>query len=96
MGMSDKASNIKSGNEKQLGNSGFQLRANIDWASFTAGFANVKNEDLYKNLERLLLQMPVSSVNQNAIEKMANSNTRESYIQSTAIALMSTPEYQLC
>ena len=96
MGMSDKASNIKSGNEKQLGKSGFQLLANINWASFTAGFASVKNEDLYKNLERVLLQTPVSSVNQNAIEKMANSNTRESYIQSTAIALMSTPEYQLC
>lgn len=96
MGMSDKFSNVKSGNAKALGNSGFQLRANIDWASFTTGFANVKKEELYTTLANTLLQTPSPSVNQNVIEKTTDNSTRETYIQSTAIALMSTPEYQLC
>ncbi len=96
MGMSDKSSTIKSGNEKQLGNDGFQLRANIDWASFTKSFADVKKENLYAMLENALLQVPAASINQNAVQPITDSSTRESYIQTTAIALMSTPEYQMC
>ena len=96
MGMSDKSSNVKSGNEKRLGNDGFQLRANIDWASFTKGFADVKRDDLYTTLESTLLQVPSASVNENAVQKITDSSSRESYIQTTAIALMSTPEYQMC
>lgn len=96
MGASDRFSNVKSGNEKQLGNSGFQLRANIDWAGFTKEFADVKRENLFAAISSALLQTPASSLDQNAIAKITDSSTRESYIQTTAIALMSTPEYQLC
>ena len=96
MGMSDRFSNVKSGNAKALGNDGFRLRANIDWASFTNAFADVKKEKLYARLESILLQVPAASVNQNIVEKITDNSSRESYIQTTAIALMSTPEYQLC
>jgi hypothetical protein len=96
MGMSDKFSNVKSGNAKALGNGGFQLRANIDWASFTKPFADVKKDDLYITLESTLLQVPAASINQNAVQQITDNSSKDSYIQTTAIALMSTPEYQLC
>lgn len=96
MGMSDKSSNVKSGNPKQLGNSGFQLRANIDWESFTKAFADVKRDNLFLAIKNTLLQTTAFSPDEKTVEKIADSNTRETYIQTVAIALMSTPEYQTC
>lgn len=96
MGMSDRFSNMKSGKEKQLGNDGFQLRANIDWVSFTKAFSDVKKDRLYAVLESTLLQVPAASINPTSMQSVTDNSSREAYIQTTAIALMSTPEYQMC
>ncbi len=96
MGVSDRFSNVKSGNAKALGNDEFRLRANIDWASFVNEFADVKKDHLFTILKTTLLQAPFASVSQNSVQQITDSATRNSYIQTTAIALMSTPEYQMC
>ena len=95
MGMSDKFSSA-CGNAKQLGNSGFQLRANIDWANFAKGFDGVKKEDLFTQLKGALLQVPAASINPASLQSVTDNSTRESYLQTAVIALMSTPEYQMC
>ncbi len=97
MGMAEKFSNLKKmGKNKPLGNDAFQLRANIDWASFTNEFPDVKRDSLYTALQNVLLQTPSASVSEDAVQKITDNSSREAYIQTTAIALMSTPEYQLC
>ncbi len=96
MGMADKFSNVKMGKNKPLGNDAFQLRANIDWTSFTNEFSDVKRDNLYTSLQNVLLQTPSVSVSEAVVQKITDSSSREAYIQTTAIALMSTPEYQLC
>ncbi len=96
MGMAEKFSNLKMGKNKAVGNDAFQLRANIDWASFTNEFMDVKRDSLYTALQSVLLQTSSPSVNQSTVQKITDNSSRETYIKTTAIALMSTPEYQLC
>jgi hypothetical protein len=44
----------------------------------------------------LVLQTKPGSLDKTAIEANITSNSREEYIKNITIALMSTPEYQLC
>ncbi|MDQ2751453.1 MAG: DUF1800 domain-containing protein, partial [Bacteroidota bacterium] len=61
MGMAERFINVKMGKNKPVGNDAFQMRANIDWTSFTKEFADVKKENLYTALQSTLLQTPSSS-----------------------------------
>jgi uncharacterized protein (DUF1800 family) len=96
MGMRENTENFKGTGKKAVGKSGFQIMANVDWDAYTKQFANIPQEQLYPALENILLQTPASSVNKQAVINTANNSTRDSFIQSVSIALMSTPEYQLC
>lgn len=95
MGMTEASSNLRA-NPKQMAKEGFSIRANVDWASFTKDFAEVPKDKLYNTLQAMILQVPAPSFNPDALQSVTDSTSREAFIQSTAIALMSTPEYQLC
>lgn len=69
--------------------------ADIDWAPVCKVFDNVKRENLFDAICNALLQAK-SSVPSAVMEKYSNSGSREDYIRSTVINIMSTPEYQLC
>ena len=75
---------------------GFAVEAQIDWAAYTGIFTNVPKEQLYNGIEALVLQTRTGSVNKAAVMGMVNNASREEYIKTLTIALMSTPEYQLC
>lgn len=75
---------------------GFAVEAQINWLAYTNIFAAVPREQLYSNIEALVLQTKPGSVNKAAVLVTANNTSREEYIKTVTIALMSTPEYQLC
>ena len=93
MGMKE---NYKKGNMNTVARNGFQVRANVDWEKFAKQFDGVSREHLYDVIEGVVLQTKPGSVSEEAVKKMVDSSTRENYIKSVTIALMSTPEYQLC
>ncbi|MEX6688887.1 DUF1800 domain-containing protein [Danxiaibacter flavus] len=75
---------------------GLRINADIDWPSYMKQFESVGREYLYDVMESVLLQTPPSSLNETVVQGIVDKSSREAYIQTTTIALMSTPEYQLC
>ncbi len=72
-----------------------QVDVNVDWNSVVAFFSNTSKEGLLQKINDFVLQSK-SSVNQNVLKRYVDNSSREGFIKSTMIELMSTPEYQLC
>jgi uncharacterized protein (DUF1800 family) len=87
MGMADTLK--KPGGQKQL------IRADIQWEKYIPRFSGVPREALLPAISNLLLQTPYTNVT-GTIEKHIDGSSRENFIRSATIRLMSTPEYQLC
>jgi uncharacterized protein (DUF1800 family) len=69
--------------------------AEIDWVAVAAIFENVKRENLLPGISDIVLQTG-SRVSSSLLATYLNNQSRENYIKSAVINLMSTPEYQLC
>ncbi len=93
MGMEENLSNIQGTAPDK---NGLQVKANVHWEKFTDQFRNVSDENLYRELEQLILQTKPGRVNKNVIGEMIKTTSKEDYIKTAAVAFMSTPEYQLC
>ncbi len=91
MGMKENLEKIKPNNK-----GAFQINAAIDWNKYFTAFNQVPKDELYNSIESVVLQTKRGSVNKTAVMGMINNSSREEYIKTTTIALMSTPEYQLC
>lgn len=72
------------------------LTVNVDWAPVFAMFEKVPEKQLVDALAAYLWQTPLNTLPQQVVETQADHSSREQLIQSVAIALMATPEYQLC
>ena len=96
MGMmeTDKPGTMKGQGKKALGGNS-QVKAKVDWQGFTEQFKNIPREKLSETLSGLLIQAP-GAVPGKLINNYADASTRDSYIRTVAIQMMSTPEYQLC
>jgi uncharacterized protein (DUF1800 family) len=81
---------------KQLSKGGFRITANVDWNAYTQQFAGESGDDLYQSIEAVVLQTNKGSINKDVIASTVTSKSKEDYIKNVTIALMSTPEYQLC
>ena len=92
MGMKDDELKNKNG----LNNGGLKITANVNWNAYIQQFAKVNENNLYESIEAVVLQTNKNSINKNVIESGITSNSKEEYIKNVTIALMSTPEYQLC
>jgi len=71
------------------------IKANIDWKQYTNHFEKVQKDHLIGLLASNLLQTK-SSVNSDLIKQYADAASKESFIKTATLQLMSTPEYQLC
>ncbi|HEX6915212.1 MAG TPA: DUF1800 domain-containing protein, partial [Chitinophagaceae bacterium] len=91
MGMKDNTID----NKPYAGRNGLQVKANVDWETYVKQFDGVPRSNLYDVLEAVVLQTRPGSVNETAVSTMADTSSRENYIKTVTIALMSTPEYQL-
>ena len=81
--------------EKSMGNR-YKIKAKINWQEYIANYNNVKREDLLAQLKQNILQPSPQSLKDSIIENNIDQTNREAFIKTTTIALMSTPEYQMC
>jgi uncharacterized protein (DUF1800 family) len=69
--------------------------ATIDWTMVNTIFEKVPRENLLSKISSVVLQTK-SEVSTAVLDKYLNTESRENYIKSAIVNLMSTPEYQLC
>ncbi len=67
----------------------------VDWQLPVKIFEKVSRENLLPKISETILQTK-SRTGSNLLAKYLNNESRENYIKSAVIHLMSTPEYQLC
>lgn len=72
-----------------------QLQTNVDWGSVIKVFDKTSRENLSQKVNDIVLQT-TNSVNASVLKRYVDNTSREGFIKSTIIELMSTPEYQLC
>jgi uncharacterized protein (DUF1800 family) len=72
-----------------------QLQVNVDWNSVIKVFERTSREDLFQKVNEIVLQTS-NSINPNVLKRYTDNTSREGFIETTIIELMSTPEYQLC
>ena len=72
-----------------------QLKGQIQWQPFVSIFEKVSSDKLVPTLSSLLLQTP-TKIDESVLSKFTVTNTRDLFIRTATIQLMSTPEYQLC
>ena len=69
--------------------------ASIEWAPVFKIFDKIKRESLLQKMADTVLQSQ-SRVDIKVMEKYLSADSRENFIKSAVIHLMTTPEYQLC
>ncbi len=74
---------------------GQQIMATIDWQSYTKQFEATPRENLVGAIASVVLQSK-NSVSADTLKYYTDAGSRDSFIRTTTIQLMSTPEYQLC
>ncbi|HEV8083831.1 MAG TPA: DUF1800 domain-containing protein [Chitinophagaceae bacterium] len=72
-----------------------QLNVKVDWTSVTKVFDTTTKENLLQKVSDVVLQTK-SRINPVIINKYIDRQARDTYIKTTMVELMSTPEYQLC
>lgn len=100
MGMKDRAegddNTLPRNNKKGYNNRpGQQIMAAINWNAWLPAFEKTSREDLVTAIAGIVLQTN-TGVKAGTVQKYADSASRESFIKTATIQLMSTPEYQLC
>ena len=72
-----------------------QLNVKVDWESVIKAFNNTLKENLQQTVTGIVLQS-MNSIDANILKKYVDNTSREGFIKTTMVELMSTPEYQLC
>jgi uncharacterized protein (DUF1800 family) len=67
----------------------------VDWELPLKVFESVSRENLLAKITETVLQTK-GQINKDLLAKYINTQSRETYIKTTIVYLMSTPEYQLC
>jgi uncharacterized protein (DUF1800 family) len=81
---------------KGKGKKGAQvISAAVDWETYLKKFEKVPREKLLTSISGILIQ-GAEPVNEKILNKYLDASSRENFIKSATIQLMSTPEYQLC
>ena len=81
--------------KKGYGKAGRPITASIEWNAYLKNYDNVARESLVPALQASLLQVKPKFL-VDVIKNSADSSSRESFIKTATIQIMSTPEYQLC
>ena len=91
----EEATTVMTGSKKAFGRIGRPINATVNWSDYAKHFDNVSGDQLLHRLSSTLLQ-PQSSLNKAVLNKYVDSSSRENFIKTATIQLMSTPEYQMC
>ena len=80
---------------KRMKDAGKGGTAVVEWATVNKIFEKVPREILLTKISAVLLQTR-NQVSNKVLDKYLNNESRENYIKSAIVNIMSTPEYQLC
>ena len=80
---------------KRMKDGGKGGTAVVEWATVNKIFEKVPREILLTKISAVLLQTR-NQVSNKVLDKYLNNESRENYIKSAIVNIMSTPEYQLC
>lgn len=72
-----------------------RVNARINWQSYLDAFKDIPRERLADEVAGALL-IKNANATKSLLEKYADASSRENYIKTVTIDVMSTPEYQLC
>ena len=72
-----------------------QLNVNVNWDAVVKVFGETPKENLQQKVNEFVLQTK-NSINPNVLKRYIDNSSRENFVKSTMVELMSTPEYQLC
>jgi uncharacterized protein (DUF1800 family) len=88
---------LETGKNKQMkmGKGNKPIYANIDWVSYLKNFEPVPRENLMQNIAGVVLQSNML-VPAELIKTYTEASSREGFIKSATLQLMSIPEYQMC
>jgi uncharacterized protein DUF1800 len=76
-------------------NSGQAIKVTIDWTPYFQQFDGIGKSELLSNIASVVLQQQ-SGANEKLLGKYLVTDSREQFVKSATIELMSLPEYQLC
>jgi uncharacterized protein (DUF1800 family) len=96
MGMKENFDRFRVTQNRRTKQEGFQISARVDWAAYARQLDELARPQLFTGLAHALLSTPAGSVTETTLAGMISRASREEYIKTVTIALMSTPEYQLC
>ena len=74
---------------------GQQILATINWNAWLPAFEKVSREELITAVAGVVLQTN-TGIQAGTLQKYTDAASRETFIKTATIQLMSTPEYQLC
>ncbi|WP_240409916.1 DUF1800 domain-containing protein [Flavisolibacter nicotianae] len=94
MGRMDEGNAMVS-SKKAVGKIGRPIRAVVDWSTYVKNFDSTPKEKLVDVMNGSLLQV-TPAFGSNLIQQYADSSSREAFVKSATLQIMSTPEYQLC
>ncbi|MFT4061161.1 MAG: DUF1800 domain-containing protein [Edaphocola sp.] len=88
---------VGKGNKPQKTGKGYQILATIDWAAYTKALKKDKDiPETFEGMKKLLLQTTDAYVTEESMGPLLKDTQPEKYLENLTIALMATPEYQLC
>lgn len=73
-----------------------RVKASVDWTTYIRSFDGIADNDLPKAVADTLLVNVPNRVDSRVLNNYADNSSRDNYIKTLSIDLMSTPEYQLC
>lgn len=92
--MEDEKPRVYKGN-KMMGKVGKPINAEILWSDYLKNFSSVARDQLIAAIQNSLLQINPEYSNA-LIQSYTANDSRESYVKTATIQIMSTPEYQMC
>lgn len=96
MGMMDAELKPVANKAKKKNNAlGKGVKTTIDWSNYLLHFSKEKKEDLITAIVQILLQTN-GNISQEMIKQYSAIDSREQFIKTATIQVMSLPEYQLC
>ena len=94
--------NAKNDDDVMMGREGLdnkpkanQVNATVNWDLVFEVFKQIPKENLLQSVNEIVLQTK-KSINSNILKRYVDNASREGFIKSSMVELMSTPEYQLC
>ena len=86
------------GGKKMAGYAGIrkqQINADVDWNIYVKTYEKVSRENLVNSIASTLLQVK-STVGPELVKGYSDESSRENFIKTATLQVMSMPEYQLC